>query len=86
MKLFNKIEDGVAIARFKGGVYKQLGLYARGPDVFIPHSGGYLRVCSPFGEAWGTANPDIKVLELASADVIASKTSAPRYTGEGAEA
>lgn len=83
MKLFHKIEGAIAIARFKGGVHKQLDLYARGRDVYIPHAGGYLRIGAPFGGDFGTANPDIKVLELESTDITTLTGFAPQYTGEG---
>lgn len=84
MKLFHKIEGAVAIVRFKGGVHKQLGMYARGGDVYIPHAGGYLRVGAPFGDAFGTANPDIKVLEFASTDIATPAGHSPVYNGVGA--
>lgn len=83
MKLFHKIEGAIAIARFKGGVHKQLGIYARGRDVYIPHAGGYLRIGAPFGGDFGTANPDIKVLELESSDIDTPTGTAPVYKGEG---
>lgn len=84
MKLFHKIEAAVAIVRFRGGVHKQLDMYARGRDVYIPHAGGYLRVGALFGDAFGTANPDIKVLEFASTDILTTTGHASVYNGVGA--
>ena len=41
----------------------ELGV-ARGERVFIPVSGGYVRLTCQFGGEWGTAHPSIKVLEF----------------------
>lgn len=80
MQLFHKIEGAIAIVRGKGGVHKQVDMYARGERVFIPHSGGYIRVCAKFGSEWGTANPDVKVLEF-EGDGISDNRGEPRYVG-----
>ena len=83
MKLFHKIEGAVAITR-RGPVYKQVDVYARGTQLFIPHSGGYIRIGAPFGDAYGTGHPDIKVLEIDSADIVKVDGVAPLYNGTGA--
>lgn len=79
MKLFFKIEGAIAIVRHKGGILKQSDMYARGDRVFIPHSGGYLRITQDFGGEFGTVNPDIKVLEFEAAGVELKMGKEPRY-------
>lgn len=81
MDLFHKIEGAVAIVRHKGGVLKQSDMYARGERVFIPHSGGYLRVTAEFGGEFGTVNPNIKVLEFEADGVELKGGKEPRYVG-----
>lgn len=79
MNLFHKIDDAIAIVRLKGSVLKQTDMYARGDRVFIPHSGGFLRVTAEFGGEFGTVNPDIKVLEFEAAGVELKMGKEPRY-------
>lgn len=78
--LFHKIETGVAIVRLKRGVHKQVDMYARNGRVFIPHGGGYVRIVAKFGDTWGTAHPDIAVLEF-EAPGVNSDGKEPRYNG-----
>lgn len=64
MDLFTVIEDGVAIVRAPKGVFKQVKVYSRGGRVFVPHAGGFIRVCAKFGDTFVTSHPDIKVMEM----------------------
>lgn len=80
ISLFHKIDTAVAIVRLKGGVHKQVDMYARGGRVFIPHSGGYVRIVAKFGNEWGTANPNIAVLEF-DAPGVNNDGKEPRYEG-----
>ena len=81
MKLFHKIDDAIAIVRFKGGILKQTDMYARGDRVFIPHAGGYLRIVAEFDGVHGTVNPDIKVVEFEADGVELKGGKEPRYVG-----
>jgi len=63
MELFHIIEDAVAIVRSKQ-IWKQTKVYRRGSTLFIPHAGGYVRVCQKFGDTWGTALPSMSVVEI----------------------
>lgn len=78
MELFTVIEDGVAILRGAKGVFKQTKVYHRGERIFVPHGGGFIRVCANFGGTFGTSHPDIKVMELEAAGVDVSKGE-PRF-------
>jgi hypothetical protein len=78
MDLFSAVTDGVAIVRLSKGVIKQTKIYARGDRVYVPHAGGFLRVCAAFGSEFGTPHPDIKVLELEGEGVDVS-TGEPRF-------
>lgn len=63
MNLFHKVEGGVAIVR--DGIYlKQLDVYVRGDRVYIRIGSGYARITAKFGEAYGTVNPKVAVLEI----------------------
>lgn len=81
MNLFHKIEGAIAIVRHKGGILKQSDMYARGERVFIPHSGGYLRVTAEFSGEFGTVNPNIKVLEFEADGVELFGGKEPRFVG-----
>jgi hypothetical protein len=77
MELFHVIDDGVAIVKV-GSVYKQTKLYRRGDRLFVTHAGGYVRICAKFGDTWGTAMPNIKVIDFEGAGVV-NATSEPRF-------
>lgn len=78
MDLFTVIDDGVAIIRAKKGILKQVGLYARGGRVYVPVSGGFVRVCASLGGEFVTSHPDIKVVEMEAPGLDVSK-SEPRF-------
>lgn len=79
MKLFHKIEGALAIIRVKGGILKQVDMFARGDRVFVPYSGGYLRITAEFGGEYGTAMPDVKVIEFEAEGVELKMGKEPRY-------
>lgn len=83
MQLFHKIENAVAIIRIKGGIHKQTDMYRRGDRVFIPMRGGYLRIVSLLGDAFGTADPNVSVLEFEADGVELMGGKEPRFVGEG---
>ena len=64
MLVMTRIEDASAFVRLPKGIYKQVDVYHRGERVFVPHSGGFLRICAKFGDTFTTSHPDIKVLEI----------------------
>lgn len=55
MQLFHVIDDGVAILRIRGRVYKQAKIYHRGEDVFAAYGGGYIRLT----RGSGTTVPEV---------------------------
>lgn len=81
MQLFTKIDDGLAIVRLKGSLYKQLPIYHREGKVFIGISGGFLRITDKF-DTYGTANPDIKVVDIEGTGLILDEKKAPTYGQE----
>lgn len=68
MQLFHKIEGACAIIR-DGVYYRQVDLYARGDRVFIKLSRGFCRIVCKFGKEYGTANPNVKVVEYDAPEV-----------------
>ena len=64
MELFHEIPDAQAIVRCKGGVYKQVKLYRRGPHKYVGLRGGFVRILTKFGDTWPTSNPDTTVVDL----------------------
>lgn len=79
MNLFTIIDDSVAIIRLKNGVFKQVPVYHRGERVFVPHGGGFIRICAHFGDSWGTSCPGVKVTEIQALGVNIT-SSEPRFT------
>lgn len=79
MELFHVIDDGVAIIR-SGQIWKQTKLYKRGQMLFVPHGGGYIRICDKFGDTWGTSVPSVKVIELEGSGVVMDGNNAPRFS------
>lgn len=69
IELFHQIDDGVAVVRI-GQIWKQTKLFQRAGVLFIPHAGGYVRVCDMFGDAWGTALPKMSVIDLEGTGVV----------------
>lgn len=63
MDVLHKI-DGFAFVRLPRGVFKELPLFARGGRVYVPHSGGYVRVCANLSDGWATSHPDVRVLDF----------------------
>jgi hypothetical protein len=82
MQLFHLIDDGVAIIRVGGTLFKQVKVYHRGSNVFIAHAGGFARVTAKFGDSYGTSAPNVRVLELEASDVKLRGSDAPIYLGE----
>lgn len=64
MEGFKQIPDGRAIVRLKGGLLKEVKLFARGGRVFIPLRGGYLRICEKLGDKWVTADSNVSVVDI----------------------
>lgn len=59
------IDDAQAFIRLPRGIHKQVPMYARGKRVFVPHSGGYVRICAGFGsDGWGTSCPNVRVIDF----------------------
>jgi hypothetical protein len=79
MDLFTVIDDATAIVRMPKGVLKQTKVYSRGERVFVPHSGGFIRLTAPFGDTFGTSHPDIKVVEISQDVPGLFVTGEPRY-------
>lgn len=77
MELFHIIDDGVAIIKV-GNIYKQTKLYRRGKRLFVTHAGGYIRICAKFGDTWGTALPNVKVIDF-EGEGVKNATSEPRW-------
>lgn len=84
MELFTQIDDAHAIIRLPKGVQKQVKLYRRGLNVYIPHAGGYVEVRSVYSNReplpLTTAHPDIKVVDYESKQVRV-KDRYLRYVG-----
>lgn len=64
MEGFKQIPGGRAIIRMKGGLLKEVNLFARGGRVFIPMRGGYIRICARLGDEWLTAETNTKVIDI----------------------
>ena len=64
MQLLTQIDDAMAFVRLPRGVFKQLPLFARGNRVYVPHGGGYVRICADMSDGWATSCPGIKVLDF----------------------
>lgn len=64
MQRFTIIEDACALVRYPKGIHKIVNIYHRGVFVYIPHAGGFVRVCSRFDGRYSTGHPDLKVHEL----------------------
>lgn len=64
MDLFTQVEDGVAILRAPNGVFKQTKIFTRGGRVYVPHGGGFIRVCAAFNGMHTTSHPSVKVVEM----------------------
>lgn len=64
MDLFTLVEDGVAVLRAPNGVFKQTKVFTRGGRVFVPYSGGFIRVCAAFNSQHTTTHPSVKVVEI----------------------
>lgn len=63
--MMHQIDDALAFVRLPRGVFKQVQLYARGNRVYVPHSGGYIRVCAHLGsDGWVTSNPNVRILDF----------------------
>lgn len=64
MEGFKQIPDGRAILRIKGGLQKEVNLFARGGKVFVPMRGGYLRICAKLGDSWLTVDSSVSVIDI----------------------
>jgi hypothetical protein len=82
MELFSKIEDAVAIVRYPKGVVKQVGMYRRGAQVFVPHAGGFIRLVHMFDGVHSTSHPDIKVIDFEADGVTVVKSVATFNMGK----
>lgn len=67
MDLFHRLDDAQCIVRVKGGTYKQAELYRRGRTLYAKSSGGFVRVCPKWGDAWGTSNPSVTIIDMPEA-------------------
>lgn len=62
---FTLVEDGLAILRLKNGVQKQVKVYHRAGKLYVPHSGGFVRIVpTMWDDYFATAHNDAKVLEI----------------------
>lgn len=62
---FTLVEDGIAILRVKQGVHKQVKVYHRGGKLYVPMSGGFVRIIPQrWDDYFSTGHPDAKVLEI----------------------
>lgn len=62
---FMLVEDGIVILRLKSGVQKQVKPYHRNGKLYVPHSGGFVRIVpTRWDDYWATAHNDAKVLEI----------------------
>jgi len=62
---FTLVEDGIAILRLKNGVQKQVKVYHRVGKLYVPHSGGFVRIVpTRWDDYFATAHNDAKVLEI----------------------
>lgn len=62
MKMVSVIDGALAWVRV-GKVFKQLPVYERGDRLYVPHSGGYVRIESKWGNHWPTHHPHVVVYE-----------------------
>lgn len=76
MQQFGEIDEGQALVRSRG-ILKIVNLYARGQRVYIPHAGGFIRLCDKLGDEWTTTIPHIKVLEHSGVNVEGNKAPTP---------
>ena len=60
MDLFHIIDDGAAILRLRGRVWKQTKLYRRAEHVYVPSSGGFIRLT----RGGGTTDPHTTCIEV----------------------
>jgi hypothetical protein len=74
VQLFHIIDDGVAILRVKGRVYRQAKIYHRGEDVFAGYGGGYVRLTRG---GW-TTMPDVSCIEVEGPGVVI-RAGVPRF-------
>lgn len=83
MQLFHRIDDAECIVRIAGGVFKQSELYRRGDRVYVKASGGFVRICAPFGDTWGTSHPNINVIDMPERvhGLSTPSNKEPRWTG-----
>lgn len=65
MEFFTIVDEADAIVRLPKGVHKQVKVYHRGGKLFIPHSGGFVRIVpQQFDATFSTGHPDVKVVEI----------------------
>ena len=74
MDLFYIIDDGVAILRMRGRVYKQTKLYRRGEHLYVPASGGYIQLT----RGSGTSDPNISCIGVEGPGVV-FENNLPKY-------
>lgn len=70
MAPLQKDEEATAWVRYRGGVFKEVPLYYRGSQVFIPFRGGFIRLTARFDNAILTSNVNVRVLETSVLDNI----------------
>lgn len=80
MDRFICIDNAQAVLRTSQGVYKQVSVFARGGKVFVPHGGGFVRVCAQLGDQWATSCPNIKITDIDQDIPGLFVTRVPRYT------
>jgi len=78
MNLFTIIDDSAAILRLKNGVYKQVSVYHRDGKLYVPFSGGFVRICASFSDSYGTSHPSVKVMEIDAEGAVLTG-SVPSY-------
>lgn len=79
---FIQIPNSKALIRVGKGTFKDVPLFYRGEEVYVPVSGGYARIGGAVDSAFRTSRPDIHVIEIEATGVTLNKLRQPRWTGK----
>jgi hypothetical protein len=81
--LFHKIDGAVAIVRGANCVEKQVDMFRRGERVYVPVSGGFVRICARNGgegQPFGTSHPRVSVIAFEAEGVTLKSGLEPRFS------
>lgn len=84
MDLFHEIDGAVAIVRGKNSIEKQTKLFRRGERIYVPVSGGFVRIVARMGgegQPFGTAHPSVSVVAYEAEGITLKGGCEPRWTG-----